>query len=89
MGYTELERRGADVKITYSFSAPQLFDLGNRLVQLPEHTGNVQSADGDRINDVPYGEFKWSPIPPILIIGFFYLVVVRWAPRERQRNILR
>jgi len=43
-----------------------------------------------RINDVPWGEFRWRPrIPTIAMLAFFYLWLFRWAPRERQRNAAR
>ena len=42
-----------------------------------------------RINDVPYSEFAWSPIPNLLMLGFFYLVFVRWSPRLQQRRLAR
>ena len=42
-----------------------------------------------RINDVAYGEFAWSPIPNILILGLFYLVFFKWGPLWQQRGMLR
>ena len=32
---------------------------------------------------VPYSDFYWSPLPIVLIFGFFYLLSRRSAPRER------
>ena len=43
-----------------------------------------------RINDVPWGEFNWSPRgPTIAIIGFFCLWFFKWAPRARERDASR
>ena len=39
---------------------------------------------------VPWPELVWpSPIKIVLILGFFYLLLFRWVPRERQRNVQR
>jgi MFS family permease len=39
---------------------------------------------------VPWNEIVWpSPFKIVLILGFFYLMLFRWMPRERQDNLLR
>ena len=45
-----------------------------------------------RINHVPvpWSEIVWpSPFAIVLILGFFYLLLFRWMPRERQQNVPR
>lgn len=44
------------------------------------------SFAGHRINDVAWGEFEWSPIPTVLILGFICLLLFRWGPRWRRRG---
>ncbi|MEO8316250.1 MAG: hypothetical protein ABI645_15820 [Pseudomonadota bacterium] len=46
----------------------------------------------DRIKHVPvpWSDIGWpSPFAILLILGFFYLVLFRWMPRERQRYLSR
>lgn len=39
---------------------------------------------------VPWSEMTWpSPFAMVLILGFFYLLLFRWIPRERQHNVHR
>ena len=39
---------------------------------------------------VPWSEMIWpSPFTMVLIVGFFYLLLFRWVPRERQHNVQR
>ena len=39
---------------------------------------------------VPWSETVWpSPFAIVLILGFFYLLLFRWMPRERQHNVQR
>ena len=51
--------------------------------------GSAISIAGHRINDVPWGEFDWSPLPSVLILLCTYLVLFRWIPRARSRNLAR
>jgi MFS family permease len=50
------------------------------------------SIVSDRIKHVPvpWSEIDWpSPFAIVLILGFFYLLLFRWMPRERQRYLSR
>ena len=39
---------------------------------------------------VPWSEIVWpSPFKTVLILGFFYLMLFRWMPREREQNVQR
>jgi hypothetical protein len=49
--------------------------------------GTAISIAGHRINDVPWGEFDWSPFPSVLILLFTSLLLFRWVPRARRRNV--
>jgi uncharacterized BrkB/YihY/UPF0761 family membrane protein len=51
--------------------------------------GSAISIAGHRINDVPWGEFDWSPFPSVLILLFTWLLLFRWLPRARRRRIAR
>jgi uncharacterized BrkB/YihY/UPF0761 family membrane protein len=51
--------------------------------------GSALSIAGHRINDVPWGEFDWSPFPSVLILLFTWLLLFRWLPRARRRKIAR
>jgi peptidoglycan/LPS O-acetylase OafA/YrhL len=47
--------------------------------------GAAISIAGHRINDVPWGEFNWSPVPSVLVLLFTCLLFFRWVPRARRR----
>jgi peptidoglycan/LPS O-acetylase OafA/YrhL len=49
--------------------------------------GAAISIAGHRINDVPWGEFDWSPFPSVFILLFTCLLLFRWIPRARRRNV--
>jgi uncharacterized BrkB/YihY/UPF0761 family membrane protein len=49
--------------------------------------GAAISIAGHRINDVPWGEFDWSPFPSVFILLFTCLLLFRWVPRARRRNV--
>ena len=47
--------------------------------------GTAISMAGRRINDVPWGNFNWSPFRVLAIFGVCYLLLYRWAPRAQRR----
>jgi hypothetical protein len=47
------------------------------------------SIAGHRINDVPWSEFDRGVFPLVLMSAFIGLVLFRWAPRGRRRNLAR
>jgi peptidoglycan/LPS O-acetylase OafA/YrhL len=49
--------------------------------------GAAISIAGHRINDVPWGEFDWSPFPSVLMLLFTCLLLFGWVPRARRRNV--
>jgi uncharacterized BrkB/YihY/UPF0761 family membrane protein len=51
--------------------------------------GLAISIAGRRINDVPWGEFDWSPFPGVVILVFTCVLVFRWVPRARRRGVAR
>jgi hypothetical protein len=44
---------------------------------------------GHRINDVPWANVDWSPFPSVLILLFTCLLLIRWVPGARRRNVAR
>jgi hypothetical protein len=49
--------------------------------------GAAISIAGHRIDDVPWSEIEWAPVPSLLILLFTYLLLYRWLPRTQRRNV--
>jgi hypothetical protein len=63
--------------------------LGLIVVAATVVCGTAISIAGHRINDVPWGEFDWSPFPSVLILLFTCLLLFRWVPGARRRKVAR